>query len=81
MAKADSIPIIKVLFTLHAGMDALDFVGPLEVLTKAKHNINDDCKSSVQKDEIQFLELHLPIFHHPHKSCIPHPASSSLKLT
>jgi hypothetical protein len=45
MAATDSIPIIKVLFTLHPGMDALDFVGPLEVLSHAKHNINDDCKS------------------------------------
>jgi len=35
------IPVIKVLFTLHAGMDTLDFVGPLEVLSDAKHNIND----------------------------------------
>ncbi|KAF7886980.1 hypothetical protein BOTCAL_0070g00290 [Botryotinia calthae] len=44
------IPIIKVLFTLHAGMDALDFIGPLEVLSRAQHDVNDpkskafDCK-------------------------------------
>lgn len=44
MAATDSVPIIKVLFTLHAGMDAMDFVGPLEVLTHARHNINDECK-------------------------------------
>ena len=44
MAATDSVPIITVLFTLHEGMDALDFVGPLEVLSHAKHNINDDCK-------------------------------------
>jgi len=48
MAATDSIPIIKVLFTLHPGMDALDFVGPLEVLSHAKHNINDDCKSMAE---------------------------------
>merc|ERR1712098_340988 len=42
MAATDSVPIIKVLFTLHAGMDAMDFVGPLEVLTHARHNINDE---------------------------------------
>jgi len=42
MASTDSVPIIKVLFTLHAGMDAMDFVGPLEVLTHAKHSIHDD---------------------------------------
>ncbi|KAL3424930.1 ThiJ/PfpI family protein [Phlyctema vagabunda] len=36
MATTDSsIPIIKVLFTLHPGMDAMDFVGPLEVLSHA----------------------------------------------
>jgi len=42
MASTDSVPIIKVLFTMHAGMDAMDFVGPLEVLSHAKHSINDD---------------------------------------
>ena len=44
MATTDAIPVIKVLFTLHAGMDAMDFIGPLEVLTHAQHNINDACK-------------------------------------
>ena len=44
MATTDAIPIIKVLFTLHAGMDAMDFIGPLEVLTHAQHNINDASK-------------------------------------
>jgi putative intracellular protease/amidase len=43
MAPTD-IPTIKVLITLHPGMDALDFVGPLEILTKAQHDINDTCK-------------------------------------
>lgn len=38
------IPIIKVLFTLHAGMDALDFIGPLEVLSRAQHDVNDPSK-------------------------------------
>jgi putative intracellular protease/amidase len=32
---------IKVLFALHAGMDAMDFVGPLEVLNLAQHDVND----------------------------------------
>ncbi|OCK75313.1 class I glutamine amidotransferase-like protein [Lepidopterella palustris CBS 459.81] len=32
---------IKVLITLHPGFDALDVVGPLEVLTRARHNIKD----------------------------------------
>lgn len=44
MASTDALPVIKVLFTLHPGMDSLDFVGPLEVLSQAKHNPNDDCK-------------------------------------
>jgi len=101
MSTTDSIPVIKVLFCLHSGMDAMDvsnhlftyhlylpyirndgflklalskyilkdvydpflanscfnhictfllilpqFVGPLEVLTHAKHNVNDDSESS-----------------------------------
>jgi len=41
MATTQTPEIIKVLFTLHAGMDALDFVGPLEVLTTAQHDLND----------------------------------------
>lgn len=45
MAPAD-VPTIKVLFTLHPGMEVLDFTGPLDVLSKAKHDINDDCKLS-----------------------------------
>jgi hypothetical protein len=38
---SESMEPIKVLFTLHPGMDALDFVGPLEVLSAAQHNIKD----------------------------------------
>jgi putative intracellular protease/amidase len=45
MSTTEAIPIIKVLFALYPGMDALDFIGPLEVLTHAQHNINDSCKS------------------------------------
>jgi transcriptional regulator GlxA family with amidase domain len=41
MAATADIPIIKVLITLHAGMDAMDFVGPLEVLSQAQHDAND----------------------------------------
>jgi hypothetical protein len=33
--------VIKVLFALHAGMDAMDFIGPLEVLNLAQHDAND----------------------------------------
>ncbi|OWP00329.1 hypothetical protein B2J93_3740 [Marssonina coronariae] len=39
---ATDVPVIKVLFTLHPGMDAMDFVGPLEVLTHARHSANDE---------------------------------------
>jgi hypothetical protein len=37
-------PVINVLFALHPGMNALDFTGPLEVLTLAQHNKDDECK-------------------------------------
>jgi len=40
MAPVD-VPTIKVLITLHPGMDTMDFVGPLEILHKAQHDIND----------------------------------------
>lgn len=32
---------IKVLFTMHEGLDALDLAGPLEILSNARHNIKD----------------------------------------
>lgn len=35
---------VKVLFTLHQGLDALDFFGPLEILTYARHNMKDSGK-------------------------------------
>jgi len=47
-ATETSIPIIKVLFTLHPGMDAMDFVGPLEVLSHARHDINDTSTKAFQ---------------------------------
>ncbi|KAK4984968.1 hypothetical protein LTR66_008320 [Elasticomyces elasticus] len=37
-AIAEETEPIKVLFTLHPGMDALDFVGPLEVMSWAQHD-------------------------------------------
>lgn len=42
MAATDSLPIIKVLIALHPGMDTLDYAGPLEALSHAKHDKNDD---------------------------------------
>jgi transcriptional regulator GlxA family with amidase domain len=42
MAATDSTPLIKVLITMHPGMDTMDFVVPLEVLSLARHNVNDD---------------------------------------
>lgn len=41
---ADAEPI-RVLFTLHHNMNALDFVGPLEVMSSALHNVNDEGES------------------------------------
>lgn len=38
------IPVIKVLFTLIPGVDALSILGPLEVLNQAQHNPADPCK-------------------------------------
>ncbi|KAL1302434.1 hypothetical protein AAFC00_002827 [Neodothiora populina] len=32
---------VKVLFALHQGLDALDFIGPLEVLSTARHDPKD----------------------------------------
>jgi len=37
----DSIRTIKVLFPIHEGMDSLDFVGPYEILTWARHEPSD----------------------------------------
>lgn len=36
--------VIKVLFTLYPGFDTMDFAGPLEVLSHARHNISDPGK-------------------------------------
>ena len=38
---SDAHEVVNVLFTLHPGMDALDFIGPLEVLSYAQHKPND----------------------------------------
>ncbi|KAG9230407.1 putative amidotransferase-domain-containing protein [Amylocarpus encephaloides] len=46
MASTDSIPVIKVLIAMHPGMDTLDFAGPLEALSHAKHEKdNKDSKA------------------------------------
>jgi len=39
---------VKVLFTLHEGLDALDFIGPLEVLSNARHDNKDDTNKPFQ---------------------------------
>jgi hypothetical protein len=71
MAATDNVPIIKVLITMHPGMDTLDFVGPLEVLAKAQHNPNDECKSINYLHRILLTSL-LPL---PSKSPhIPNPS-------
>lgn len=46
MSPTDQVPVIKVLFAMHPGMDALDFIGPLEVLNQAMQNASDACESS-----------------------------------
>jgi len=38
-------PLIQVLFTLHPGFDTVDFAGPLDVFSWARHNIKDPGKS------------------------------------
>ncbi|KAL9023955.1 MAG: hypothetical protein Q9180_008046 [Flavoplaca navasiana] len=42
------IEVIQVLFALHPGFGAQELCGPLEVLSKALHKINDP-KTSTQK--------------------------------
>lgn len=46
MSPSDQVPVIKVLFAMHPGMDALDFVGPLEVLNQAMQNAGDATSKS-----------------------------------
>jgi len=52
-----TIPIVRVLFALYPGMDALNVLGPLEVLNKAFHNLSDPCKYSIH---VPFL-MHLRV--------------------
>ena len=40
----EAAPLIRVLFLLHPGFDTLDVVGPLEVMSYARHNMKDECK-------------------------------------
>jgi len=42
------IPEVKVLFALYPGMDALNVLGPLEILNKALHNNSDDDTSAFE---------------------------------
>ncbi|TVY36839.1 hypothetical protein LOCC1_G007062 [Lachnellula occidentalis] len=57
MASTDALPTIKVLFTLHPGMDSLDFIGPLEVLSQAKHNPNDSSTKAFSTTFVSATEL------------------------
>lgn len=36
---------INILFTLHDGFDSLDYVGPMELLKSARHDIKNPCNS------------------------------------
>jgi len=51
MAATDSIPTLKVLITMHPGMNTLDFAGPLEALSQAVH---DKENKGSKAFEIQF---------------------------
>ncbi|RKF82178.1 ThiJ/PfpI domain-containing protein [Golovinomyces cichoracearum] len=42
MSPSDASPKIRVLITMHPGMDTLDFAGPLEVLSQARHRVDDE---------------------------------------
>ncbi|EPE31721.1 Class I glutamine amidotransferase-like protein [Glarea lozoyensis ATCC 20868] len=52
MAATDSIPTLKVLITMHPGMNTLDFAGPLEALSEAVHDKSDRATKAF---EIQFV--------------------------
>ncbi len=39
------IEVIQVLFALHPGFGAQELCGPLEILSKARHKINDPSES------------------------------------
>jgi len=43
-----SIPVIKVLFAIHEGADALDVLGPYEVFTQSLHNKNDPTSNAFE---------------------------------
>jgi hypothetical protein len=45
METEKSFPLIQVLFLLYPGVDALDVLGPMEVLKKALHNSCEPGKS------------------------------------
>ena len=46
---------IKVLFTLHNNMNALDFVGPLEVLGMALNNVKDEGECQKPRSPLPYL--------------------------
>ena len=43
------------LFAIHSGVNALDVLGPLEVLTSALHNSSDPCNYTVFLLQIFFI--------------------------
>jgi putative intracellular protease/amidase len=59
-----TIPVVKVLFALYPGMDALNVLGPLEILNKANHNINDNSKFipviNFSLSHNPHLKIHIP---------------------
>lgn len=65
MAAIDNqIPIIKVLIVLYPGVDAMDVLGPMEVLNQALHNTSDPCKSISDSNASLALCLSSPLSSH-----------------
>ncbi|KIN07461.1 hypothetical protein OIDMADRAFT_140044 [Oidiodendron maius Zn] len=54
--EATEYPVINVLFALHPGMDALDFIGPLEVLSHAQHNKDDESTKAFEPTFVSSTE-------------------------
>lgn len=47
-----NVPVIQVLFALHPSFGAQELCGPLEVLSSARHKINDPGNVIVTQEEM-----------------------------
>lgn len=61
----DSHRPIKVLFVLHQGIDALDFIGPLEVLSQARYTVGSKGKIKLP------IEAHI-LYHYTFRTLVHH---------